>query len=65
VHSIRPAKLKSGVTADDLPAASQPATEGSRALIQGKALIFWDPKQTGKKLDAIDTDQKIVDIVAI
>ncbi len=26
-------------------------------LIRGKALIFWDPKVPGKKLDAIDTDQ--------
>src|SRR5687767_4368053 len=25
--------------------------------IQGRALIFWDPKRPGKKLDAIDTDQ--------
>jgi 3-isopropylmalate/(R)-2-methylmalate dehydratase large subunit len=25
--------------------------------IRGKALIFWDPKRPGKKLDAIDTDQ--------
>ncbi len=27
------------------------------SLIRGKALIFWDPKVPGKKLDAIDTDQ--------
>ena len=26
-------------------------------MIRGKALIFWDPKMPGKKLDAIDTDQ--------
>ncbi len=57
MHTIQPAKLKSGVTADDLPAASQPTTEAGRALIQGKALIFWDAKRPGKKLDAIDTDQ--------
>jgi 3-isopropylmalate/(R)-2-methylmalate dehydratase large subunit len=57
VHSIQPAQLKSGVTADDLPSPGQPTTEGSRALIQGKALIFWDPERPGKKLDAIDTDQ--------
>ena len=25
--------------------------------IRGKALIFWDPRVAGKKLDAIDTDQ--------
>src|SRR6185369_3908797 len=26
-------------------------------LVRGRALIFWDPKVPGKKLDAIDTDQ--------
>src|SRR5687768_17742505 len=26
-------------------------------LIRGRALIFWDPKTPGRKLDAIDTDQ--------
>ena len=26
-------------------------------MIRGKALIFWDPKVPGRKLDAIDTDQ--------
>ena len=26
-------------------------------LVRGRALIFWDPKIPGKKLDAIDTDQ--------
>jgi len=25
--------------------------------IRGRALIFWDPRRPGKKLDAIDTDQ--------
>jgi 3-isopropylmalate/(R)-2-methylmalate dehydratase large subunit len=25
--------------------------------LRGRALIFWDPKRPGKKLDAIDTDQ--------
>src|SRR5918996_1527990 len=29
----------------------------SGALVRGRALIFWDPRQPGKKLDAIDTDQ--------
>src|SRR5439155_5596759 len=30
---------------------------GAAALIRGRALIIWDPKVPGKKLDAIDTDQ--------
>src|ERR687892_502189 len=29
----------------------------SGALVRGRALIFWDPRQPGKKRDAIDTDQ--------
>ena len=57
MYSIQPAQLKPGVTADGLPSSSQPTTEGGRALIQGKTLIFWDPKRPGEKLDAIDTDQ--------
>jgi 3-isopropylmalate/(R)-2-methylmalate dehydratase large subunit len=37
---------------------AQASPERSRgALIRGKALIFWDPKNPSKKLDAIDTDQ--------
>ncbi len=27
------------------------------ASVRGRALIFWDPKRPGQKLDAIDTDQ--------
>ena len=26
-------------------------------MLRGRALIFWDPKPPGRKLDAIDTDQ--------
>jgi 3-isopropylmalate dehydratase small subunit len=37
------------------PAAAERG--GRPGLIRGKALIFWDPKVPGKKLDAIDTDQ--------
>jgi 3-isopropylmalate/(R)-2-methylmalate dehydratase large subunit len=55
---IEPAVLKPGVTIDDL---KQEATAGSSeqhaGMIRGEALIFWDPKTPGKKLDAIDTDQ--------
>ena len=60
MHSISPARLKPGVTADDLPApvAATDTHTGAR-LVRGKALIFWDPKAPPKtkKLDAIDTDQ--------
>jgi 3-isopropylmalate/(R)-2-methylmalate dehydratase large subunit len=61
MHRIEPARLKSGITLDDIPRAAEPAgsDDRPRALIRGRALIFWDPKappQT-RKLDAIDTDQ--------
>ena len=55
----KPAVLKPGVTSDSLP-GPRPSdlTAGERKrLIRGRALIFWDPKAPGKKLDAIDTDQ--------
>jgi 3-isopropylmalate/(R)-2-methylmalate dehydratase large subunit len=56
---IRPAQLKPGVTLESLPdrtsSADRPSSP-SRA-IRGTALIFWDPKQPGRKRDAIDTDQ--------
>jgi 3-isopropylmalate/(R)-2-methylmalate dehydratase large subunit len=61
MHSIRPAKLKSGVRIDGLPSAREAETSSISRPIRGKALIFWDPKlpgtRYGKKLDAIDTDQ--------
>lgn len=62
MHTLQPARLKPGVTLDTLPAprpSDEPAAGSAAAprLIRGKALIFWDPKVPGKKLDAIDTDQ--------
>jgi 3-isopropylmalate/(R)-2-methylmalate dehydratase large subunit len=58
-HRIQPARLKAGVTleklADHAPAA--PASNEARNTIRGTALIFWDAKRPGEKLDAIDTDQ--------
>jgi 3-isopropylmalate/(R)-2-methylmalate dehydratase large subunit len=47
------------VTPESLPAAwpSDTKSGGARAPIRGKALILWDPKNPGRKLDAIDTDQ--------
>ena len=60
LHTIQPAKLKPGVdpeNVDALSAAEKTTGMGEAHLIRGKALIFWDPKNPGKKLDAIDTDQ--------
>jgi 3-isopropylmalate/(R)-2-methylmalate dehydratase large subunit len=55
----RHATMKPGVTLDNLPGPrpSDSVVESESRLIHGKALIFWDPRQPGKKLDAIDTDQ--------
>src|SRR3989454_4214397 len=58
---IKSVRLKPGVTRDTIAAraarsAVGAAPDGSR-LVRGKALIFWDPKRPGTKLDAIDTDQ--------
>src|SRR5215212_4994275 len=61
MHTIRPARLKPGVTNASLIPPVQPASEtAARAgVIRGRALILWDLKVLGKKkkLDAIDTDQ--------
>jgi len=57
-RTIRPARLKPGVRIEDLPASEGAlAAQGASPAIRGKALIFWDPKRPGHKLDAIDTDQ--------
>lgn len=59
MHQIEPARLKPGKTLETLPGprAGDSAVESAGRTIRGKALIFWDPKVPGKKLDAIDTDQ--------
>ena len=60
MHTLQPARLKPGVTLEDLPGPhpSEAASPGSAGRkIRGKALVFWDPATPGKKRDAIDTDQ--------
>ena len=54
-----PAVLKPGMTVEALPGPrpGDEVTSGRAQLIRGAALIFWDPRTPGKKLDAIDTDQ--------
>ena len=55
----QPAVLKPGITIEALPKPRPSDLTGTAQteLIRGKALIFWDPKNPAKKLDAIDTDQ--------
>src|SRR4051794_23726752 len=59
MHTIRAARLRPGVSADDIHDYGQDAAAaGDDRLIRGKALIFWDRTAPApKKLDAIDTDQ--------
>jgi 3-isopropylmalate/(R)-2-methylmalate dehydratase large subunit len=60
LHTIQPARLRPGVTLDTLPGPKASDLAGHAdgdAIVRGTALIFWDPKRPGKKLDAIDTDQ--------
>jgi 3-isopropylmalate/(R)-2-methylmalate dehydratase large subunit len=59
LHRIQPARLKAGVTPDNIGerAPAAPASSDARSIIRGQALIFWDPRRPGEKLDAIDTDQ--------
>jgi 3-isopropylmalate/(R)-2-methylmalate dehydratase large subunit len=55
----KPAVLKPGITVESLPGPrdSDVVMSGQAPLVRGKALIFWDPKNPTRKLDAIDTDQ--------
>ena len=60
MHTIRPAKWKPGAS-PEAPSGGKPggadAAAPSGRLVRGRALILWDPKNPGKKLDAVDTDQ--------
>jgi len=60
MHTLEAAKLKQGVSLDDLPASdadSRPTQRDESGSLRGRALIFWDPDRPGEKLNAIDTDQ--------
>ena len=59
MQTIQPARIRPNASVDALPTAPSPEGRGAAAdgLIRGQALIFWDPKVPGRKLDAIDTDQ--------
>ena len=55
MHVIAPARLLQPDRVVHEVGATPPA-EGPSS-IRGRALVFWDPKRPGQKLDAIDTDQ--------
>src|SRR5437764_978355 len=54
--TIEGARLIAGSRLNELGPRDD-AKQARTAVVRGKALIFWDPKVPGKKLDAIDTDQ--------
>ena len=56
-HRIEPARWKPGATPETLPRPDAGAGPEGGRTVRGRALIFWDPKEPGKKRDAIDTDQ--------
>ena len=56
-NTIQPARLLPGAKLDEAHLAEGAKATATSGVIRGKALIFWDPKVPGKKLDAIDTDQ--------
>jgi len=58
MHRIKPADLKSGTTLETIEPGFTGEAQAAESTdsIRGKALIFWDPANPGKKLDAIDTD---------
>ena len=59
MQTAQPATLKPGITVSALPGPrpSDTTTESGGRVVRGRALIFWDPRTPGKKLDSIDTDQ--------
>src|SRR5919201_1151700 len=57
MQAIQPARVIDGAKLEDAPPPERAESTSGTRQIRGKALIFWDPKVPGKKLDAIDTDQ--------
>jgi len=57
MRAIEGAHLIPGAHLREPSASESVGARPGGAVIRGKALIFWDPKIPGKKLDAIDTDQ--------
>src|SRR5712664_851025 len=57
MQTIEGARLIHGAHVNEPGSGDRAETAGAGTVVRGKALIFWDPKVPGKKLDAIDTDQ--------
>ncbi|MFN8613288.1 MAG: aconitase family protein [Vulcanimicrobiota bacterium] len=54
---LAPARPLPGFDARHLPSQTDHPTEAPARVVRGQALIFWDPRQPGQKLSAVDTDQ--------
>ena len=57
MHRIEPARVKPGAVIAKETSGASVGEGAASTVLRGTALIFWDPKSPGKKLDAIDTDQ--------
>ena len=57
MHTIQPARFIPPRDLDSVDQVAPPSESVQTEIIRGTALIFWDPKNPGQKLDAIDTDQ--------
>ena len=57
MQQVERARLIPGGRIDGDRATERTVEGPAGRQIRGRALIFWDPKVPGKKLDAIDTDQ--------
>ena len=57
MHTIEPARRKEGGGRALESTHRSDAPDALADVIEGRALILWDPKRPGEKLDAIDTDQ--------
>ncbi len=57
MHTIEPARLKPNASVDRDSTTAPSGAAATGGTLRGTALIFWDARVPGRKLDAIDTDQ--------
>jgi len=57
VATVEPVRFQPGKGVADVRDTVETSKGDSGHIVRGQALIFWDPKNPKKKLDAIDTDQ--------
>src|SRR6185436_11795199 len=57
VATVEPVRFQPGKGVADVRDTVETSKSDSGHIVRGQALIFWDPKNPNKMLDAIDTDQ--------